>query len=46
MITFRQMLKERESKGDPCLYSALEEIFQDGLKSWLSLLGEKDKTFL
>lgn len=46
MITFRQMLKERESKGDTCLYSALEEIFQDGLKSWLSLLGEKDKSFL
>lgn len=46
MITFRQMLKERESKGDTCLYSALEEMFQDGLTSWLSLLGEKDKSFL
>lgn len=45
MITFRQILKNRQESGETNYYSVLTDIFENGLNSWLTLLGQSNNTF-
>ena len=45
MKTFRQILKNRQENCETNYHSVLLEMFNTGIKSWLSLLGEANNTF-
>ncbi|NIP25217.1 MAG: hypothetical protein GWN67_10880 [Phycisphaerae bacterium] len=46
MITFRQLLRDFESRGETNLCSVLEQMYEDALNSWLSQLGEHKGSYM